>query len=205
MFRFTDRMGRSIAIAASLPGERERVCELITPPFERDHQGELATLLAQAARLGFTVPQQAATHIHFDATQLKQTASFCRLVEICHRFGEELKTHFRSNPHCRRVGRVPMELVALIRQPGFAKSGWKPAARQLQGLKLSKYSDFNFMNMVHDLPGKDTFEVRILPGSMDAANIAAQGAFFARLLEFCIARDKPVPETFDALLLAIND
>ncbi|MCB1449662.1 MAG: amidoligase family protein [Nitratireductor sp.] len=205
MFRVTDRMGRSIAIAASLPGERERVCELITPPFERDHQGELATLLAQAARLGFTVPQQAATHIHFDATQLKQTASFCRLVEICHRFGEELKTHFRSNPHCRRVGRVPMELVALIRQPGFAKSGWKPAARQLQGLKLSKYSDFNFMNMVHDLPGKDTFEVRILPGSMDAANIAAQGAFFARLLEFCIARDKPVPETFDALLLAIND
>ncbi|MEZ5800213.1 MAG: amidoligase family protein [Nitratireductor sp.] len=199
MYRVTDSHGRSLAIAASLPGERERVCELITPPFERNHFAQLDALLAPARALGFTVPQQAAVHIHFDAARLKHTTSFCRLVEICHRFGAEMKSRFKANPHCRRVGKVPLELVALVRQPGFAKSGWKPAARQLQALNLSKYSDFNFMNLVHDLPGKDTFEVRILPGSIDGETIAAQAAWFAHLLEWCIRKDSVVPDDFAAL------
>ena len=200
LYRVTDSHGRSIAIAAALPGERERVCELITPPFEANHLAALDALINPAVQLGFTVPQQAATHIHFDATRLKHTASFCRLVEICHRFGADMKALFKANPHCRRVGKVPLELVTLVRQPGFAKSGWKPAARQLQALNLSKYSDFNFMNMVHALPGKDTFEVRILPGSIDAAAIASQAAWFAQLLEWCTARDSVVPDNFSSLI-----
>lgn len=41
----------------------------------------------------------------------------------------------------------------------------------LRTLGLSKYSDINLRNVVHDVPGKPTLEVRILPGTMHAESV----------------------------------
>jgi hypothetical protein len=49
MVKLLDKMGSSIAVAANLPGERERPCELITPPLD-DRQGEVLADLLKAAQ-----------------------------------------------------------------------------------------------------------------------------------------------------------
>ena len=69
MVGVNDESGASVAIAAPLPGERERPCELITAPLESNHQEHLESLLSLARSLGFTAPVEGATHIHFDATK----------------------------------------------------------------------------------------------------------------------------------------
>ncbi|MEC9342255.1 MAG: hypothetical protein VYD64_00265, partial [Pseudomonadota bacterium] len=58
----------------------------------------------------------------------------------------------------------------------------------LRKLKLSKYCDFNFLNLVHDMPGKSTFEVRILPGMADAGPIVDRAGFFEAMLRWCLDR-----------------
>jgi len=42
------------------------------------------------------------------------------------------------------------------------------------------------LNVIHDVPGKPTFEVRILPGSMDAREIARWAALFEAILWHCV-------------------
>src|SRR5687768_1884483 len=44
MVRVTDRNRAPIAIATPLPGERERPCEVVTPPIARDHAARLDEL-----------------------------------------------------------------------------------------------------------------------------------------------------------------
>ena len=63
LVKVTDAMGRAVAIATGLPGERERPCELITPPFLDGQAGKLEFLLARARELGFTVPAEAARSV----------------------------------------------------------------------------------------------------------------------------------------------
>ena len=82
MVRLSDAMGASVAIAAPLPSERERPCEIITPPIESHHQERLELLLSTAERLGFTVPAEAAVHIHFDAARLCDARALARLVTV---------------------------------------------------------------------------------------------------------------------------
>ncbi|MCJ8278636.1 MAG: amidoligase family protein, partial [Rivularia sp. ALOHA_DT_140] len=60
MVRVTDNTGNPIAIAALLPGERERPCELITPPIDTNHQEKLEVILKTARLLNFTVPMEGA-------------------------------------------------------------------------------------------------------------------------------------------------
>jgi len=72
MWRVVDEIGSPVCIAAPVPGERERPCEIVTPPIEPDANFEatITRLLKTAVSLGFPVPTEAATHLHLDAASL---------------------------------------------------------------------------------------------------------------------------------------
>jgi hypothetical protein len=182
MFRVIDEIGSPIAIAAPLPGERERPCELITPPIETDHFNKLEFLLKTARDSGFTIPTEAATHFHFDATPLCSTPVFINLVNILWKQGETLRQQVGTNPQCRRLGRWPEELMRLVNSPGFRDLPWPQAQIHLRKLNLSKYCDFNLKNFIHSIPGKNTFEARIFPGCLDATQIIEWAGLMEEIL-----------------------
>lgn len=186
MHRVNDRTGASVAIAAPLPGERERPCELITPPIERNHEKRLGTLLNTARGLGFVPPAEGATHIHFDAAPLQDAAVLGRLVQILWGRGPQLRAMFETNPRCRRLGPWPDNLMDMTREPGFAGLSWTEVGERLRPLGLEKFCDFNIANLVYDAPGKITFEARIFPVWMDAEPILDAAAFFAAVLTLAV-------------------
>jgi hypothetical protein len=158
MIRAVDSIGAPLAIASSLPGERERPCELITPPMKDDHAAQLEALLAA----------ESATHVHFDAGQLRDARVFQKLIRILAEEGERLKARIGTNPRCRRLGPWPDALWSTINALDFAALPWGEAKTRLAECGLTKFCDFNLKNIVHDVPGKPTFEVRVLPGLIHA-------------------------------------
>ncbi len=204
--RLVDAMRAPVALLSGLPGERHRPCELITPPLERGHLAYLERVLAIARELGFTLPLEAATHVHFDAARLRSPAAFAALVQIVSSLGAELRALMAANANCTRLGPVPQELVNLVSQPGFAAGSWEQALGRLRAIELSKYCDFNFLNIVHDTPGKSTFEVRILPGMMEARDIVESAAFFEAILTWCVERrpDQPLPGDLRTLIESLT-
>jgi hypothetical protein len=206
MVRVGDERGVSVAIGAPLPGERERPCEIVTPPLDRDHAERLGALLAAAAAAGFTVPAESATHIHFDADKLRSARAVANLVTVLSLHGDALKQHFHTNPRCVRLGSWPKSLPRLVRSRGFTDLPWEEARAALAQLPLTKYCDFNLINFVHEDRRKHTFEVRILPTSLDPRPAMAAASFFAALLEWCIERPlgRRMPATLAALAAALN-
>ncbi len=204
MRRVADVTGAPIVLGATLPGERERPCELITPPIASDHLHQVETLLGLALELGFTVPAEGAIHIHFDGAPLCHPVTVAHLVRFFSAHGEALKDHFGTNPRCRRLGGWPPELLEFVSYPGFLALDWEGAREQLIELKLTKYCDFNLRNLVLPLPDKHTFEVRILPVWLDAVKILEAATVFAGILGW--AKDhaggglKPVPEDLSGFL-----
>ncbi len=183
MVRVNDSAGASVAIAAPLPGERERPCELITAPLEQNHEEQLERMLEQARLLGFTIPSEGATHLHFDASRLQSAAVFSRLVKLFWNKGEELKAQFQTNPRCRRLGGWPEEPYQQVCAPEFESLTWPQVRAQLAGLKLTKYCDFNLLNCLLERSGQNTFEVRILPVHLEAAPIMKEARVVAELLD----------------------
>lgn len=190
MIRVSDETMAPIAIASSLPGERERPCELITPPLAGDHAARLDELLEPARELGFTLARESATHIHFDATVLRSPRVVRNLVRLLDAWGPALKALVGTNPACRRLGSWPDSLHRVLDEPGFASLTWPAAQGRLRGAGLSKYCDFNIRNFVHDLPGKSTFEVRVLPGLTGSAPILEGAALFEQVLRIALESDE---------------
>jgi hypothetical protein len=182
MFRVVDPSGASICIAAPLPGERERPCEIITPPIDGDHEERLEALLAPARELAFSIPVEGAVHLHFDAAPLCSAPTFARLVNAFHERREELREKVGTNRRCRRLGPWPDELIELVNDVGFTQLPWEEARAKVAALKPTKYRDFNIRNIVMDFPGKHTFEVRILPVFTRAKPIIAQARLFEKIL-----------------------
>ncbi len=184
MVRVVDRNRSPIAIATPLPGERERPCEIVTPPIACEHAARLDALLAPARQLAFTIPQEAAVHVHFDAAALKSARAFRALVRVLAPRLAELRRDFATNPRCRRLGAWPQGLLDAIDAPGFDALAWPEAQRRLQALDppLTKYCDVNVRNIVYDIPGKPTVELRILPGAITAEPVIAAAERFADLL-----------------------
>ncbi|MEM7010339.1 MAG: amidoligase family protein [Verrucomicrobiota bacterium] len=196
MFRVSDETSAPIAIGAPLPGERERPCELITPPIDSDHQARLEALLGLAKALDFTVPTEGATHLHFDGASLCNAATVANLVRFLHTHSDELKKMMGTNPHCRRLGGWPAELIEMVEKEDFAELPWDQACERLGELQLTKYCDFNLANLVRGDFNKRTFEVRILPVSMDAGDVIETAEFFAGILDWardCGGKLKPIP------------
>jgi hypothetical protein len=79
---------------------------------------------------------------------------------------------------------------------------WDVAVEKLRDCKLSKYCDFNLVNVIGENSRKQTFEVRILPSTMDAERIIRAAKLFEAILEWCAevpARSRHLPETPEAL------
>lgn len=184
MVRVADSAGSPIVLGALLPGERERPCELISAPIEGDHFSKLESLLKPARELEFEIPAEAALHLHFDASPLCSASTIANLVRFLDQHGEALKSALKTNSRCRRLGGWPAGLIELVNQPAFASLNWEEAKTFLQQLKLTKYCDFNLRNIAFDVPGKHTFEVRILPVSRDAGEILGMAVVFHSILEW---------------------
>jgi len=191
MVRVDDLLEASIAIAAPLPGERERPCELVTAPLEDQHQAQLEQLLGLARSLGFTAPIEGATHLHFDATRLQNAPAFANLVQLLWTHGDLLKGLVGTNSHCRRLGSWPNALMETVTRSSFRSLQWSEARAELQALKLSKFCDFNLANCIHGHPTKNTVEIRILPVHLESGPLLVVAALFAAILER--STEKPLP------------
>lgn len=205
MVRVTDDRGVSVAICAPLPGERERTCEIVTAPIVQDHGAIVSELLRHARMMGFKVPKEGATHLHFDAEALCSAPVVARLVQVFEVHREALRGLVGVNPNCIRLGFWPAALPELTRSASFRALAWPAAQAALAELKLVKYCDFNLVNMVAGNPDKHTFEIRILPSSLDAARILAGATLFEALLKYCCrTSDGEDVLTFETLLSRLD-
>lgn len=186
MVRLADSHNASIAIAAPLPGERQRPCEIITPPISKNHFQTLENLLAPARQLSFTIPTEAALHIHFDGEKLCNAKVLSSLIEDLHLHGESLKALVSPNPNCRRLGQWPVQLLAITQTDHFRSLDWQSVRDHLSDIGLTKFCDFNITNLIHRPPNKHTFEVRILPVSLMPEPIIHATALFEAVLNNAI-------------------
>lgn len=178
-----DGAGATIAMAAPLPGERERGCEVITPPLREGHRRRLLDLLEVARDLGFTVPSEAAVHLHLDAAPLRRPHAFANLVRLFSTWREPLREELATNPRCRRLAPLPEALVALAGAP--LPDRWADVAAAAATTGLTKYADINLTRLVSPSPRLDTVEIRCLPGSIDADMIIDQALLLERLIARC--------------------
>lgn len=188
LMRVCDQRGASIAMAATLPGERHRPCELITAPLRVEREETIARYLKLAADLSFKVPAEAAVHIHFDGEALKSAAAMTSLVTLFGHYRADLKRLIGTNPNWRRVGDWPKAVYRLAARADFAELDWPQAREKLRKANPVKFCDFNFVNLLADSTDKNTFEVRTIPGSMDAEFIVTSIRLFEALLKVCVAK-----------------
>ena len=186
MYRLVDEMQAPIAIAAPLPGERERPCEIITPPIEKNHLSRLTNIFKIAKELGFMLPAEGATHLHFDASPLCSALTIINLVRLIQPNALNLRRLVRTNPNCRRIGSWPKPLLELVNSHRFRTADWESAQELLGSLRLSKYCDFNLKNIAHAFDHLHTFEVRVLPSTLDADNIIRIAGLFEAILRRAI-------------------
>ena len=206
MITVADDRGASVAIAAPLPGERERTCEIVTPPLDRDQEAALDVLLGEARAEGFGLPREGATHIHFDAVPLTSATAVVNLVAVLSRHGDALKRLVGTNPNCIRLGRWPERLSALVGSQRFVDLDWPAARKELAAVGLQKHCDFNLLNIATAKPGKHTFEVRVLPAALQARPIIEATELFAALLHWCVEPQgevRQVPDDMKGLIAAL--
>ena len=206
MVKVSDDRGVSVAIAAPLPGERERACEIVTPPLGEERDALLCLLLNKARTAGFSVPLEGATHIHFDAGPLLSASAIANLVRVLSVHGDALKRLVGTNPNCIRLGKWPDALHTLVASPGFAALDWPTAQQALATVGLQKYCDFNLLNIATQNAAKHTFEVHVLPASLEPQPILDAAELFNSILCWCIERPgeaRRLPEDLAGLLVAI--
>ncbi|QTE31176.1 amidoligase family protein [Pengzhenrongella sicca] len=195
--RVNDASGATVAVAMALPAGRERPCEVITPPLTAGHAQALERLLIPARELGFTVPQEAAVHLHVDGAPFRQPAAFANLVRLFGHWREVLWAALETNPACRRLAPLPADLLTLVEhdwQDAADGSGWARLQEAARAVELTKYADVNLTQLVRPHPVRDTVEVRILPGSIDGRDVVRRAGLVGALLARCLdARPLPRP------------
>ncbi|GAB1640606.1 amidoligase family protein [Krasilnikovia sp. MM14-A1259] len=189
VYRLDDPGGVTIALAAPLGGERERPCEIVTPPLTADHRAALERLLGPARELGFTVPREAAVHLHVDGAPFRSAPAVANLVRLFAHWREPLRTLLGTNPACRRLAPLPPALVAAA----DAAAPYEGLSRAAADGGLTKFFDVNLTQLFTDTPIRDTIEVRILPGAIDADAVLDRAGIVELLLERCLD-----PEPFPA-------
>ena len=200
--RLRDRAGASIALAAALAPGRERPCEIVTPPLDRDHEAALEALLRPARELGFTVPVESAVHLHLDAGPYRSVAAFANLVRLFGHWRDALHDALGTNPSCTRLQPLPPALLELVEQPvpGGADraTAWSRLQAAASATGLSKYFDVNLTALLADRPARDTLEVRILPGSLHGRDVTARAGLVEALLARCLEPEAvPRPTSAD--------
>jgi hypothetical protein len=181
VYLLDDPGGTTIALAAPQGGERERPCEIVTPPLAAGHHAALAELLGPAAELGFTVPVEAAVHLHFDGAPFRQAHALANVIRLFGWWREPLRTLLQTNPACRRLAPLPEPLMAAV--TGV------PAYDELRAAadagELTKFFDVNLTQLLSDTPVRDTVEIRILPGAIDPDEILNRAGLVELLLDRC--------------------
>lgn len=194
-YRAVDDTGAVVALAAALPGERHRPCEIVTPPLTTDHESALEALLGPARDLGFTVPHEAAVHLHVDGAPFRSAHALANLVRLFGHWREPLRALLGTNPACTKLQALPTALLDLVEQPG---EGWPALQRAAAATGLTKYFDVNLTALLTDTPFRDTVEVRVLPGAIHGADVVSRAALLEGLLARC--RDErafPAPTSSD--------
>lgn len=203
MLRVLDERRISVAIGAPLPGERERPCEIVTAPLEANHAEVLEALVADARAEGCTVPAESATHVHFDAAPLETTGAIAALVAVLWRHGDALKNLIGFNPNCVRLGKWPQAVPELTAAPAFRAMPWPAAQAALLATGMTKYCDYNLINIASGNRAKYTVELRVLPTSLDVRPVLMAAALFEAILRRSIApgaADAPMPDTLAELI-----
>ncbi|TDO31605.1 amidoligase family protein [Paractinoplanes brasiliensis] len=200
VFRLDDTAGSTIALAAPAGGERERPCEVITPPLAANHHEALEELLAPARELGFTVPAEAAVHLHLDGGPFRRPQALANVVRLFAHWREPLRALLQTNPACRRLAPLPEPLVAAT----AGRPGWDELSRAATEGGLTKFFDVNLTQLFAEHPVRDTIEVRILPGSIDAGEIVNRAALAELLLERCLTASSLPPVAADPIEQLMN-
>lgn len=199
LWRVADETGAPVCLGAPLPGERERPCELITAPLERDHGAILGAHLELARGLGFFPAAEAAVHVHLDAAALSSARAMRALVRLWRAHADEIKRLVRTNPRCVRLGAWPDALLAAVEAPGFAELPWPEAVARLRAAKPTKYVDLNLANHVLGLRDKPTIELRVLPGG-DRPEPMIAGALVGEALLRAAVEDRPADRPLESTL-----
>jgi hypothetical protein len=181
--RLSDAWGASIAMAAPLPGERERPCEVITPPLGEDADARLGELLAVARALGCTAPQEGAVHLHVDGRPFQDAAVLARLAALLDGRHAPLRALLGTNPRCRRLGPWSDAVRSTLADPAFAHLSWPQARARLLRAEVSKYVDLNLRNLVVAHPDKTTLEWRVLPVHLHAGPILRAAELLGGVLQ----------------------
>jgi putative amidoligase enzyme len=192
VYRLDDPAGATIALAAPQGGERERPCEIVTPPLTGDHGAALEELLGPARELGFTVPLEAAVHLHLDGAPFREPYALANVIRLFAYWREPLRTLLATNPACRRLAPLPAPLVAAVDGTPDLDDLRKAAAEG----ELSKFFDVNLTQLLTDTPIRDTIEIRILPGAIDTAEILDRAGLIELLLDRCLD-PSPLPAAPD--------
>ena len=145
----------------------------------------LARLLRPARELGFTVPHEAAVHLHFDAGPFRDPHAFANVVELFSVWRPILWQLFGTNRACRRLAPPPPALVQLVPKLRDLVR-WEDATALLSEVELTKYCDVNLQQVVRASPHKDTLEIRILPGADNADDIMRRAVLVEGLLYRCL-------------------
>jgi Putative amidoligase enzyme len=188
--RRLDALGASLALAAPAGSERERPCEIVTPPLSTDHRDALDELLGPARELGFTVPREAAVHIHVDGAPYREPAALANLVRLFGHWREPLRELLATNPECRRLKPLPAQLVAAA----DGEPTYQDLREAAKAGALTKFYDVNLTQLFREHPIRDTVEIRILPGSLDAGEVIEKAAIVERLLDRCLD-PTPIPKS----------
>ena len=182
--RVEDINRASIALGTGLPGERERVCEVVSGILDKPKKADVQRLITPAKKLGFTIPEESATHIHFCAQTLQTPHIFQRVIFFFHAYRHVLRGLLQTNPKCIRLGAWDPEVLEVVKHPSFKEQTWSDAQKILQRVPLSKYCDFNIKNTIFAFPHKNTFEIRILPGLMNANPVWNVVTLFQRIFSY---------------------
>ena len=182
MKRVVDQTSQTIAIAAPLPGERERACELVTAPIKCNHQDQLDSLLNIAKSLQFTIPSEGATHLHFEALEFHSAHIIRNIINLFGTYDKLLMALFKTNNKCLRLGAWHQSIFDLVEKPFFPTLPWQKAKDEFKRLPLTKYCNYNLVNIIYEIPEKPTFEVRILPSTLDPFEITCAATVIETLL-----------------------
>jgi Putative amidoligase enzyme len=187
--RVNDSSGATVAVAMLLPAGRERPCEIITPPLESGHARVLERLLAPARELGFTIPQEAAVHLHVDGAPFRRPEAFANLVRLFGYWREVLWAALETNSACRRLAPLPGALMDFVEGPvedDDDGAGWVRLQEAARSAGVTKYADVNLTQLLSAHPVRDTVEVRILPGDIDGHAIVQRAHLVEALLSRCL-------------------
>lgn len=192
--------GATVALATPSGGGRERPCEIVTPPLPDVHADALEELLDPARALGFTVPQEAAVHLHLDGGPFRQAVPLANVVRLFGRWREPLRQLLGTNPRCRRLAPLPATLVELV----DGTPTWEELRAAASRGGLTKFFDVNLTQLFRENPVRDTIEIRILPGALSADEVIPRAALVEALLDRC-REDSPFPSPPSDLDAAVHE